>query len=67
MEVTITDEGTFEFLFDKWDIFVQMLGLGFTIALSFTCVVVMIVASIKLGWYYWTWALGVGALAFLFF
>ena len=63
MELTITNEGTFKFLFDKWDIFVQMLGLGFTIAL----VVVVIVASMKLGWKYWPWVLGVGALAFLFF
>ena len=62
MELTITDEGTFKFLFDKWDIIVQMLSVGFTIAL----VVVVIVASIRLGWKLWPWILGAGLLAFLF-
>ena len=63
MELKVTDEGTFQFLFDKWDIFVHMLAVGFTIAL----VVVVIVASIRLGWKFWPWILGLGALAFIFF
>ena len=63
MELKVTDEGTLQFLFDKWDIFVHMLAVGFTIAL----VVVVIVASIRLGWKFCPWILSLGALAFIFF
>ena len=63
MELKVTDEGTLQFLFDNWDIFVHMLAVGFTIA----SVVVVIVASIRLGWKFWPWILGLGALAFIFF
>ena len=63
MEVTITEEGNFAFLFDKMDIVLSMLGMGFTIGLW----VVVVVASIRLGWKLWPWVLAVGALAFLFF
>jgi len=62
MEVTVNDSGNFELLVDKWDVFVNLLAMGFTIAL----VVTVIVASIKLGWKYWPWVLAAGALAFLF-
>ena len=56
MELKVTDEGTLQCLFDKWDIFVHMLAGGFTIA----SVVVVIVASIRLGWKFWPWILGLG-------
>lgn len=62
MEVTVNDSGNFELLLDKWDIFVNLLAMGFTIAL----VVTVIVASIKLGWKLWPYILVAGALAFLF-
>jgi len=62
MEVTVNDSGNFELLVDKWDVFVNLLAMGFTIALVAT----VIVASIKLGWKYWPWVLAAGALAFLF-
>jgi|TARA_B110000495_G_C22627150_1_gene373282 hypothetical protein len=63
MEVIISEEGNFEFLIDKMDIILSMLGMGFTIGLW----VVVVVASIRLGWKLWPWVLAVGALAFLFF
>ena len=62
MEVTVNDSGNLELLLDKWDIFVNLLAMGFTIAL----VVTVIVASIKLGWKLWPYILVAGALAFLF-
>ena len=62
MEVTVNDSGNFELLVDKWDVFVNLLAMGFTIAL----VVTVIVASIKLGWKLWSYILVAGALAFLF-
>ena len=62
MEVTVNDSGNLELLMDKWDIFVNLLAMGFTIAL----VVTVVVASIKLGWKLWPYILVAGALAFLF-
>tara|TARA_B100002019_G_scaffold261541_1_gene248378 strand:- start:1081 stop:1272 length:192 start_codon:yes stop_codon:yes gene_type:complete len=62
MEVTINDNGNFELLYDKWDMIVNLLGMGFTIAL----VVTVIIASIRLGWKLWPYVLAAGALAFLF-
>lgn len=62
MEVTVNDNGRLELLLDKWDIFVNLLAMGFTIAL----VVTVVVASIKLGWKLWPWVLAAGLLAFLF-
>jgi hypothetical protein len=62
MEVTVNNSGNLELLLDKWDIFVNLLAMGFTIAL----VVTVIVASIKLGWKLWPYILVAGALAFLF-
>ena len=62
MEIAINDNGNFELLLDKWDMIVNLLAMGFTIAL----VVTVIVASIKLGWKLWPYILVAGALAFLF-
>ena len=62
MEVTLNEHGNFEFLFSKWDILVNLLGLGFSIAL----VVVVVVSAIKLGWQFWPYVFVAGALAFLF-
>jgi hypothetical protein len=59
MEINLTEQGTFEILWDKMDIFISLLALGFSIAL----VVVVIVAGVRLGWRLWPWVLAVGALA----
>lgn len=61
MEVGLTEQGTFELLWDKWDIFTSLLALGFGAAL----VVVVIVAGARLGWRYWPWILGIGFIAWL--
>jgi hypothetical protein len=59
MEVALTEQGTFELLWDKWDIFTSLLALGFSVAL----VVVVVVAGARLGWRFWPWVLGAGAIA----
>ena len=61
MEVGLTEQGTFELLWDKWDMFTSLLALGFGTAL----VVVVIVAGARLGWRYWPWILGIGFIAWL--
>ena len=61
MEITVNDKGNLELLYDKWDMLVSLLGMGFSIAL----VVVVIVAAVKLGWRFWPWVLGVGLIAWM--
>jgi|TARA_B100000953_G_scaffold215151_1_gene177829 hypothetical protein len=61
-ELTLNENGNLQFIFDKWDILVNLLGIGFSIAL----VVVVIVSAIKLGWNFWPYVFVAGALAFLF-
>ena len=61
MEIKVTDQGTFELLYDKLDVFMHLLAFGFSIAL----VVGVIVASIRMGWTLWPWILGLGLLAWL--
>ena len=61
MEVGITEQGTFELLWDKWDLLISLVALGFGIAL----VVVVIVASVRLGWRFWPWILALGLIAWL--
>ena len=62
MEIKVTEQGTFELLYDKLDIFIHLLAFGFTIAL----VVTVVIASVRLGWKLWPCILGLGLLAFLF-
>lgn len=59
MEINLTEQGTFEILWDKMDIFISLLALGFSCAL----VVVVITAGVRLGWRLWPWVLAVGAVA----
>ena len=61
MEVGITEQGTFELLWDKWDLLISLLALGFGIAL----VVVVVTASVRLGWRFWPWILLAGLIAWL--
>ena len=61
MEVGITEQGTFELLWDKWDLLVSLVALGFGIAL----VVVVVTASVRLGWRFWPWILLAGLIAWL--
>ena len=52
-----------EVAFDKLSLIMDLLSMGFTIAL----VVAVIIAGVKLGWKAWPWILGIGAIAWLFF
>ena len=61
MEVGITEQGTFELLWDKWDMMISLVALGFGIAL----VVVVVTASVRLGWRFWPWILLAGVIAWL--
>lgn len=61
MEIKLTDQGTFELLYDKLDVFLHLVAVGFSIAL----VVGVVVASIRMGWTLWPWILGLGLLAWL--
>jgi hypothetical protein len=61
MEIKITDQGTFELLYDKLDVFLHLVAVGFSIAL----VVGVVVASIRMGWTLWPWILGLGLIAWL--
>jgi len=63
VEVQISEQGTFEFLYDKWDIFLSLLALGFSIAV----VIAVIAAGARLGWKAWPWILGAGLVAWLLF
>ena len=59
---SLTEDGTFEILWDKFDIFVSLLAFGFSIAIVFA----VITAGVKLGWRLWPWVLALGVLAYLF-
>ena len=61
MEVGVTEQGTFELLWDKWDMMISLLALGFGIAL----VVVVVTTSVRLGWRFWPWILALGLIAWL--
>ena len=60
MEVKITEQGTFELLMDKWDLILNMLELGFILAL----VVMVVFAGAKLGMKFWPWVLLLGFVVF---
>lgn len=61
MEIKMTENGTFELLYDKMDIVLHLLAMGFTIAV----VVAVIVAGIRLGWALMPWILGLAIVAYL--
>jgi len=61
MEVMITENGTFELLYDKMDIVLHLLAMGFTIAV----VIAVVVAGIRLGWRFMPWILGLAVVAYL--
>ena len=52
-----------EVAFDKLSLIMDLLSMGFSIAL----VVAVIIAGVKLGWKACPWILGIGAIAWLFF
>lgn len=61
MEVTLNEQGNLELLVDKWDMAMNLVAMGFSIAL----VIVVIVAAVKFGWRFWPWVLATGLLAYI--
>ena len=61
MEIKMTEQGTFELLYDKMDMIIHIAAFAFSVAIF-----VMIISSAwKLGWRLWPWVFGLGLLAFL--
>ena len=61
MEIKMTENGTFELLWDKLDIIIHIAAFAFSVAIF----VMIISAAFKLGWKLWPWVFGLGLLAFL--
>jgi hypothetical protein len=62
MEIAITDQGTFELLYDKMDMIIHIAAFAFSVAIF----VMIISAAFKLGWRLWPWVIALGLLAFVF-
>jgi len=61
MEVMITENGTFELLWDKMDVIVHIAAFAFSVAIF----VMIISAAFKLGWRLWPWVIGLAVIAYL--
>lgn len=61
MEVMITENGTFELLWDKMDMIVHIAAFAFSVAIF----VMIISAAFKLGWRLWPWVIGLAVVAYL--
>ena len=61
MEVMITENGTFELLWDKMDVIVHIAAFAFSVAIF----VMIMSAAFKLGWRLWPWVLGLAVVAYL--
>ena len=59
VEIVQTQAGLEIQLLEKLDTLMSLMGLGFGIA----TVVVVVVAGARLGWRFWPWVLGAGAIA----
>jgi hypothetical protein len=62
VELQQTAEGGLDIVVDKFDVFVNLLALGFGIAV----VAAVVVAGARLGWALMPWILGIGLVAWLF-
>ena len=61
MEIKMTENGTFELLWDKMDVIVHIAAFAFSVAIF----VMIISAAFKLGWRLWPWVLGLAVVAYL--
>jgi len=61
MEVMITENGTFELLWDKMDVIVHIAAFAFSVAIF----VMIISAAFRLGWRLWPWVIGLAVIAYL--
>ena len=62
MEIKMTEQGTFELLYDKMDMILHIAAFAFSAAIF----VMIISAAFKLGWKLWPWVFALGLLAFVF-
>lgn len=62
MEIKLTEQGTFELLYDKMDMILHIAAFAFSAAIF----VMIISAAFKLGWKLWPWVFALGLLAFVF-
>ena len=62
MEIAITEQGTFELLYDKMDMILHIAAFAFSVAIF----VMIISAAFKLGWRLWPCVFALGLLAFMF-
>jgi hypothetical protein len=62
MEIKLTEQGTFELLYDKMDMIIHIAAFAFSAAIF----VMIISAAFKLGWKLWPWVFALGLLAFVF-
>jgi len=62
MEIKMTEQGTFELLYDKMDMILHIAAFAFSAAIF----VMIIRAAFKLGWKLWPWVFALGLLAFVF-
>ena len=62
MEIKLTEQGTFELLYDKMDMIIHIAAFAFSVAIF----VMIISAAFKLGWRLWPWVFALGLLAFVF-
>ena len=62
MEIKMTEQGTFELLYDKMDMIIHIAAFAFSVAIF----VMIISAAFKLGWKLWPWVFALGLLAFVF-
>jgi len=62
MEIKLTEQGTFELLYDKMDMIIHIAAFAFSVAIF----VMIISAAFKLGWKLWPWVFALGLLAFVF-
>ena len=63
VELDVTEQGTLEFLVDKWDIFLGLLALGFGVAV----VIAIVAAGARLGWRLWPYVLAAGFIGWMIF
>jgi len=61
MEIKMTEQGTFELLYDKMDMIIHIAAFAFSAAIF----VMIISAAFKLGWKLWPWVFALGLLAFI--
>ena len=61
MKIEVTDTGSIDMMYDKLDLILHLLAMGFTIGI----VLAVVFAGIRLGWKLMPWVLAAGIIAYL--